>query len=99
MDPIAVSTMEKRPSFLWGAFGAVLPEVIRIHQLVAESKPLGISGWLTYLISWALFVFCAGMFTVAWKPESEFKAIWVGASWPLLVAKLVQAAPALRLGG
>jgi hypothetical protein len=71
--------------------------VIRIHQLVTTGKALGLPGWITYAVSWLVFMFCAGMFTMAWKPESELKAIWVGASWPLLVASLVQAAPAIKL--
>jgi hypothetical protein len=40
-----------------------------------------------------LFVIAAGPFTVAWKPESAFKAVWVGASFPTLVATLIQVAP------
>ena len=87
--------MTKKESFLWGAFGSVLPEVLRYHKLITDVAPIPNQNWLLYVTFWILFILCAGGFTLAWKPESEFKAIWVGASWPLLVATLVQAAPAV----
>ena len=39
------------------------------------------------------FTFFAGMFSVAWKPENEYKAIGIGASLPTIVATLFQTAP------
>ena len=87
--------MSIRQSFLWGAFGGVLPEVLRYHKLITAATPIPGQNWWIYAVFWIIFLVCAGGFTVAWKPESEFKAIWVGASWPVLVATLVQAAPTL----
>ncbi len=85
--------MTKKLCFFWGAFGGVLPEVVRFFRIVAVGDPLPHLNWVLYVVFLLLFVVFAGGFSVAWKPESEYKAIWVGASLPALVATLVQAAP------
>jgi hypothetical protein len=40
----------------------------------------------------------AGAVSVAWKPDNELKAIWVGASLPAIIATLVQTAPGFPKG-
>jgi len=35
----------------------------------------------------------AGIMSVAWRPDSEYKAIWVGASFPAIVQTLISTAP------
>jgi hypothetical protein len=83
----------RRECFLWGAFGGLLPEVVRFFKIVQSGTSLPDLNWTLYALFLLLFVSCAGVFSVAWKPESEYKAIWVGASLPALVATLVQAVP------
>src|SRR5262249_44909552 len=79
--------------FRWGLFGALLPEVLRFYKIVTTDQLLPHVGIAYCFVSMA-FIVAAGFFTVAWKPENEFKAIWVGISFPVLVATLLQTAPA-----
>jgi hypothetical protein len=89
--------MTKIVCFGWGCFGSVLPELVRFFLLVAHGQSLPDLNWLLYggllLILLLSYAACAGLFSVAWKPENEFKAVWVGASLPALVATLINAAP------
>ena len=87
--------MTRRQRFLWGAFGSVVPEVLRLFKLVAAGQNLPPLNWIAYGLLLALYVVCAGAFAIAWKPENEFKAIWVGCSLPALVATLAQTVPTL----
>ena len=83
-------------AFWWGLFGSMLPEVLRLYKIAVagQSQP---TFHAYYIIISVIFVVCAGFFSVAWKPESSFKAIWVGASFPILVSTLVHNAPALSI--
>ena len=85
--------MTKVACFEWGCFGSVLPEIVRFFILVAHGQSLPSLNWLLYGALLLIYMGCAGLFSVAWKPENEFKAVWVGASLPALVATLINAAP------
>ena len=85
--------MTKIACFGWGCFGSILPEIVRFFLLVAHGQALPNLNWLLYCSFLTVYTICAGLFSVAWKPENEFKAVWVGASLPALVAALVNAAP------
>jgi hypothetical protein len=87
--------MKNSHLFGWGCFGAFLPELLRFFKLVDAGQPLPNLNWPLYAALFSLFVLAAGPFTVAWKPESAFKAVWVGASFPTLVATLIQIAPTM----
>jgi CDP-diglyceride synthetase len=87
--------MKESHIFWWGCFGALLPELLRFFKLAAAGQPLPALNWPLYVGLLVLFVVAAGAFTVAWKAESAFKAIWVGASVPTLIATLIQVAPAI----
>ncbi len=86
--------MSRTECFWWGAFGAILPQVVKFFKIVAEGDPLPHLNWILYFIVLAVFVCAAGGFSIAWKPENRYKAIWIGASLPVLVSTLVQAVPA-----
>ena len=86
--------MTPTSSFLWGLFGSLLPEVLRFYKLATHDGAIPSIGVAYILISLA-FIISAGLFTVAWKPENEFKAIWVGVSFPVLVSTLIQTPPSL----
>lgn len=49
---------------------------------------------LAYYTVVGIYVLLAGATSVAWRPESDWKAVWVGASWPAIMASVVSAAPA-----
>jgi hypothetical protein len=85
--------MKNSQLFWCGCFGAVLPEVVRFFKLVSVGSPLPNLNWPLYAGILLVFLLSAGGFTVAWKAENAFKAIWVGASFPTLVTTLVQVAP------
>jgi hypothetical protein len=87
--------MKKSHLFWWGAFGSVLPELLRFFKLVASGQALPPLNWPLYGGLLSLFVLSAGVFSVAWKAENEFKAIWVGASFPTIVATPIQVAPTI----
>jgi CDP-diglyceride synthetase len=90
--------MTRQQSFWWGAFGSILPEILRFFKIAAAGEALPQLNWILYTVLLTLFVVSSGFFSIAWKPENEFKAIWVGCSVPALVATLVQAAPVLPHG-
>lgn len=86
----------KNSTLFWcGCFGSLLPQLLRFFKLVADGQPLPSLDWPLYFLLLFLFVLAAGAFTVAWKAESAFKAIWVGASFPTLVTTIIQVAPSL----
>jgi hypothetical protein len=87
--------MTRQACFWWGAFGSLLPEILRFFKLVAAGDPLPHLNWPIYLGFLVLFVGSSGVFSIAWKAENEFKAVWVGASVPVLVATLIQTTPGL----
>ncbi|HEV2380731.1 MAG TPA: hypothetical protein VG206_13175 [Terriglobia bacterium] len=90
--------MSGKQAFWWGAFGAILPEIVKLFKIVAAGDPLPHLNWTAYIVLLMLFACFAGGFSVAWRPESAYKAIWIGASLPLLVSTLVQVAPKLAPG-
>lgn len=84
--------MSSRDSFLWGLFGAILPELLRLYKIAVGGHIWSGFTWF-YLLMSVFFVLAAGLFTTAWKPENAFKAIWVGVSFPVLVSTLMNASP------
>jgi hypothetical protein len=87
--------MTKMACFWWGAFGSILPEILRFFKIASAGNSFPSLHWPLYLAFLVLFVCACGTFSIAWKPESEFKAIWVGASAPVLIATLLQTSPGL----
>ena len=80
--------------FWWGAFGASLPEILRFYKLATSGQAMPDLSW-KYLVAFLVFVAAAGIFSVAWKPENPFKAIWVGISLPVIVSTLAQSPPVI----
>jgi hypothetical protein len=85
--------MSRRAAFAWGMVGSILPEVLRFFKLVSAGQSLPNIRWDLYGALLIVYVLSAGALSIAWKPESEFKALWVGASLPAIVATIVQVAP------
>lgn len=86
--------MGAQQRFWWGLFGSVLPEIIRLKNLVSSGQELPEFTWPFIFIS-LIYIVAAGLFVVAWQAENPFKAMWVGASVPTLVSAMLQAAPSL----
>ncbi|WP_218673837.1 hypothetical protein [Candidatus Entotheonella palauensis] len=77
-----------------GLFGACLPEIVRLRNLLLSNDALPEFSVTYFLIS-IIFVIAAGIFCIGWKPENAYKGMWIGASFPVIVSKLVQEAPSL----
>jgi hypothetical protein len=86
--------MKPKSSFWWGFFGSVLPQIVQFFVIVTHGQPLPNLNWFLYCGLLLPYAACGGLVAVVWKPENEFKAVWVGASLPALVAALVNAGPA-----
>jgi len=86
--------MPRTSCFYWGSLGSALPEIIRIYKIATSGQSLPDFSLPYFLIS-AVFVVAGGLFTVAWRPENEFKAIWVGISFPVIVSALARTTPPL----
>jgi len=85
--------MKGRESFLWGCVGGLAPEVLRFFKVVSSGALLPSLNWVAYAVLLSAYVLLAGAVTIAFKPDSAWKALWVGASLPAIIAVLTQAAP------
>lgn len=83
-----------RPAMFWCGFvGAILPELLRFFKIITLGQALPHLNWALYGLIMAAYCPMAGLVAIAWRAESEWKAIWIGASLPAIVATLVQTAP------
>jgi len=89
--------MAGRECFRWGFPGALAPEILRFFKIVSAGNKLPSLDWTVYLLLLLACVVMAGAVSVAFKPDSPWKALWVGASLPALIATLVQTAPTASL--
>jgi len=85
--------MKPQSAFLWGCIGGVAPEVLRWFKIFSTGSPHPQLDWILYFIFLVLYILLAGAVAVAFNPDGKWKALWVGASLPALIAVLVQAAP------
>jgi hypothetical protein len=85
--------MKPHHSFLWGCVGGVSPEVLRWFKIASTGAPFPHLNWALYAVFFVLYVLIAGAVAVAFNPDGPWKALWVGASLPAIIAVLVQAAP------
>jgi hypothetical protein len=88
--------MTPMQSFTWGALGSILPELLRVYRIVQSPNPAIDLTWWHIVLSVA-FVLASGIFTVAFQPDSRWKATWVGISFPVLVSALIALTPAAQL--
>jgi hypothetical protein len=85
--------MKARAAFFWGCLGSTAPEILRWYKIASTGLPIPQLNWTLYLIILVLYVLLAGAVSVAFNPDGPWKALWVGASLPAIIAVLVQAAP------
>jgi hypothetical protein len=81
--------------FLWGAIGAIVPEGVRLYIIITQQQHALPQFAPPYFIISAFFIALAGLFTIACKPKTRFKAIWIGIALPSIVSILVKAVPSL----
>lgn len=84
---------------VWGAFGALIPEVIRRYRIATEnpSHPFPKFGRYYFLIS-VLFVGVGGMVSVAWNSTNPFQCLIVGAIFPAIISKFSKKPPTFPEG-
>jgi len=85
--------MKPRVAFLWGCVGGAAPELLRWFRIASSGSPFPQLDWVLYSIFFLLYILLAGAVDVAFNPDGPWKALWVGASLPAIIAVLVQAAP------
>jgi hypothetical protein len=79
--------------FLCGCVGSVMPYVVNFTQLAIKGGALPVTNWKLVAILGLAYALCAGLFARWWRPENEFKAVWIGISFATIVTGLVQTAP------
>lgn len=77
---ITPACLPKQEAFAWGALGSVIPEILRFFRIISTGQPIPNLQWGLYGIVLLAFCFSAGAVGIAWKPDSEWKALWVGTS-------------------
>ena len=85
--------MSDAERFWWGAFGSATPHVIQFGKLAFDGDPLPRLNWVFWAIMMLVYGLVAGGVSVAWKPTSAYRAIWIGASFPALVGAIMQTPP------
>jgi hypothetical protein len=85
--------MSERGSFFWGCLGGAAPELLRMFKLVSAGSSLPLLNWHLYPPFLLAYILLAGAFSVAFEPDSKWKALWAGASLPALIAALEQGYP------
>ena len=83
----------ERGRFVWGFVGGITLELLRM------SSAFKLRGSFTFawheVIASAIFGMCAGLFTMAWAPESKLKAWWAGMSFPSILSAFLSKLPPL----
>jgi hypothetical protein len=85
--------MKPQHAFFWGCIGGVAPEVLRWFKIASIGSPPPHLDWVFYSIFLFFYTLIAGAVAVAFNPDGPWKALWVGASLPAIIAVLVQAGP------
>lgn len=83
--------------FCWGFFGAILPEILRLQKIVTSSTLRTDFFSIQYFLISLSFFCAAGVLSIAWKPENPYKAIWLGASFPVIISTMAVQVPSLPI--
>ena len=89
--------MSKKLCFCWGFLGAALPEIIRLQKIVTNPKLIIDFLSIEYFMISLAFFGAAGLLSIAWKPENAYKAIWLGASFPVIISTMAVQVPSLPI--
>ena len=83
--------------FCWGFFGATLPEIIRLQKIVTDPMQKIDFFSIPYCLLLLAYLCAAGVLSIAWKPENPYKAIWLGASFPVIISTMAVQIPSLPI--
>jgi hypothetical protein len=80
--------------FLWGALGAVAPEIVRIYRVItgASQGRLPVFGRRYFVIS-IVFAVMSGLIVLASGKSSPFECLWIGVSVPAIISHLLRRNP------
>ena len=92
-DPDRLSNLER---FLFGAAGAVAPEVIRWTKLAVATDPLAFPSHVpVYVAATVLFILLGGVFAIAWQDNNRLKCMYYGITFPAFVSAVITTPPSL----
>ena len=72
--------------FLWGCLGAAAPEIVKLAKLAAGATSIQISFSPLYFFLMVVFVVIGGLFANGFRPGDAWKAIYIGATFPLIIS-------------
>lgn len=85
--------------FLIGSLGSVFPEILRLYRIYVDATGRGRHHLPKfhrgYFVITVILMAAAGTLAVVWEPENNFKALWVGATTPLIVSAISNSQPKL----
>jgi len=86
--------MTERDMLVYGALGSLLPEALRWKNLVTQDVTIAppMPSW-AYVVVTFVFVGIGAFFTLAYRPESRIKAVYIGAGWPAILSAASTAVP------
>jgi len=94
-ESLRKTEMSKKLCFCWGFFGAALPEIIRLQKIVINATLKTNFFSINYFLISLIFFCAAGFLSIAWKPESPYRAIWLGAAFPVIISTIAVQVPSL----
>jgi hypothetical protein len=77
--------------FVWGAIGAGFPPLIKAWEETKPADPILPRGWKFILLT-ALILIAGGLWSRAMESHKEWKAIYNGATFPLVFGFLAHLA-------
>lgn len=80
--------------FLWGALGAVAPEIVRVYRVttgVSQGR-LPVFGRRYFLIS-VMFAVMSGLIVLASGRTTPLECIWIGVSVPAIISHVLRRNP------
>ncbi len=79
---------------MWGAAGAIAPEVLRLYNMATDRAPGPFPRFgLRYFVISVFFLGMGGAFAVAWGEDNPFKCLWVGMSLPVIISTFMSQIP------
>jgi hypothetical protein len=80
----------RNEQFGWGALGAAAPYLVRALHAVQLSSPIPQLG-VAYLGVSVCAILVGGLWSMAMKSDREWKAMYNGATFPIVFAFLIEA--------
>lgn len=80
--------------FLWGALGAVAPEIVRIYRITIGMSQgrLPVFGSRYFLIS-VVFAVMSGFIVLASGKTAPLECVWIGVSVPAIISHVLRRNP------